>query len=190
MMPRLIVEIVRTTDAPGAGEYPTKVGPFNATLGLTIDGVRMIVLEGYSITGIQNTAGVPAQTYLMCNIMDSQPFLTSVEVASNSSHRQEDGVALPISSVPYTHQSYDQPTTRVLYVNDAGKSMNNFRVQVKGPNGAVPLFNTLTLFLRYDVNVDQPARVPRKVIMSGVDSELPHNEGPILALRRGNYGDS
>lgn len=189
-MPRLIIEIVRTAAAAGTGDYPTKTGPFNALLGETLDAVRMIVLEGYSITGIQNTAGVPAQSYLMCNIADGQNFLSTVPVASNVSHRPEDGVALPIVSVPYTHQSYDVPTSRVLYVNDGGKSMNSFRVSVRGPDGAVPLFNTLTLFLRYDFDVEKPARIPRNVIASGVDSELPHNDGPILSLRRGNYGDS
>lgn len=189
-MPRLIVEIVRTTDAPGTGTYPTAKGPFTAALGETLEAVRMVVLEGYSITGIQNTAGVPAQTYLMCNIADAQNFIATVPVASNTSHRSEDGIALPIVSVPYTHQSYDVPTSRVMYVNDAGKSMNNFRVAVRGPDGAVPLFNTLTLFLRYDFDVDKPTRIPRNIIASGVDSELPHNEGPILSLRRGNYGDS
>lgn len=185
-MPRAIIEITRTATTPGTGDYMTLKGIFDLHLPSALNALQQIVLEGYSISGIYNTAGVPAQSYLAVHFVDHTYNHSVAVAAKKGDERQEEGLALPVVSVPYTHHSYDQPATRILYMNDGGKKFTSFKIDVRGPNNDVPYFNKLTLFVRYAVS-DAPTRVPRKMITSNVDSELPPSDAPILGLQQGPY---
>lgn len=185
-MPRAIIEINRTATAAGTGDYMTIRGPFDLQLPSALNALQMMVLEGYAIAGIHNTSGVPAQSYLMAHFIDGTYISTVAVAAKRGDERPEEGLPLPIVSVPYTHHSYDQPSTRVLYVNDGGKKFTSLKIDVRGPNNDVPYFNKLTLFVRYSMS-DAPTRIPRRMITSNVDSELPPSDAAILGLQQGPY---
>lgn len=150
------------------------------TLPAQINGVKNVVVDGYTIEGIPNFGCIPLQPYLLVSF-DTLTHRNNDDVivgraGGNAKSQNESGMPLPIHSAPYTYRVYDQPSTREWFraQEKNGKAIiDTLKIKVRGPDGETPLFSRLVLYLRSAVDSTFGPYSHLPVIAHGIDTENP-----------------